>query len=287
MEYTLRASVEYPQVRFLNCSIGLPHQSVRSYFGKMYEAKFLLGALAASMADNHRIGYHASVFASGALSEINAFAIGASLLDPRAQIILTWGDVPAGGLAEAMCREGVSVMSGADMSKPLEDPTAYGLHRLVDGKVAGIAMPVWNWGRYYELIVRSLLHGTWDETSDDSQVRAVNYWYGMSSGVIDIRYAPGLPYQTRKLVQLLRNGIVEAPSIHLAASSIAKTAWCRSKAFPRCRARKSSRWTGWQTTWWAPFRSPTMSRRSAPYENPCHSRYRRTMPLGVLSQRTL
>lgn len=82
MEYTLRAAVEYPQVRFLNCSIGLPHQSVRSYFGKMYEAKFLLGALAASMADNHRIGYHASVFASGALSEINAFAIGASLLDP-------------------------------------------------------------------------------------------------------------------------------------------------------------------------------------------------------------
>ena len=78
-----------------------------------------------------------------------------------------------------------------------------------DGKVTGIAMPVWNWGRYYELIVRSLLHGTWDETSDDNQVRAVNYWYGMSSGVIDIRYAPGLPYQTRKLVQLLRNGIVE------------------------------------------------------------------------------
>ena len=167
------------------------------------------GANVIFMADNHRIGYHASVFASGALSEINAFAIGASLLDPRAQIILTWGDVPAGGLAEAMCREGASVMTGADMSKSLEDPTAYGLHRLVDGKVVGIAMPVWNWGRYYELIVRSLLHGTWDETSDDSQVRAVNYWYGMSSGVIDIRYAPGLPYQTRKLVQLLRNGIVE------------------------------------------------------------------------------
>lgn len=129
-----------------------------------------------------------------------------------------------------MCREGVSVMTGADMSKSLEDPTAYGLHRLVDGKVSGIAMPVWNWGRYYELIVRSLLHGTWDETSDDNQVRAVNYWYGMSSGVIDIRYAPGLPYQTRKLVQLLRNGIVEDPSTPLAASSTARTAWYRSKA---------------------------------------------------------
>ncbi|MFR7796917.1 MAG: hypothetical protein ACLU37_01015 [Collinsella sp.] len=46
------------------------------------------------MADNHRIGYHASVFASGALSEINAFAIGASLLDPRAQVILTGAMCP-------------------------------------------------------------------------------------------------------------------------------------------------------------------------------------------------
>ncbi len=43
---------------------------------------------------------------------------------------------------------------------------------------------------------------------DGKPVRVVDYWYGMSSGVIDIRYAPGLPYQTRKLVQLLRNGIV-------------------------------------------------------------------------------
>mgnify|MGYP006962773296 CR=1 FL=1 len=50
------------------------------------------------MADNHRIGYHASVFASGALSEINAFAIGASLLDPRAQVILTWAMCPPAAL---------------------------------------------------------------------------------------------------------------------------------------------------------------------------------------------
>lgn len=187
-----------------------------------------------------------------------------------------------------MCREGVSVMTGADMSKSLEDPTAYGLHRLVNGKeVTGIAMPVWNWGRYYELIVRSLLHGTWDETADDQQVRAVNYWYGMSSGVIDIRYAPGLPYQTRKLVQLLRNGIVEGSINPFGGELHSQDGVVQIEGFPHCRARKSSRWTGWPTTWWAPFRNSTMSRRSAPYENPCHSRYRRAMPVGVLSQGAL
>lgn len=209
MEYTLRAAVEYPRVHFLNCSIGLPHQPVRSYYGKMYEAKFLLGALAASVSDNHRIGYHASVYASGAVGEINAFAIGAALVDPRAKVFLNWGDVPAGNIADAMRAEDVDVLSGSDVAKPYGDPNSYGLHRLVNGEAVGLAMPVWHWGRYYELIVRSLLHGTWDEAADAEAGRAVNYWYGMKSGVIDVRYAPGLPYQTRKLIQLLRSGIIE------------------------------------------------------------------------------
>lgn len=209
MEYTLRAAVEYPQVRFLNCSIGLAHQSVRSYYGKMYEAKFLLGALAASIADNHRISYYAPVYASGAVSEINAFAIGAALLDPRAKVYLHWGNMPTGDLAAIMQAEGVSVLSGADVAKPFDDPTSYGLHRLVDGRAVGLAMPVWYWGRYYELIVRSLLHGTWDDVDDGSRSRAVSYWYGIESGVVDVRYAPGLPYQTRKLIQMLRSGMIE------------------------------------------------------------------------------
>ena len=209
MDCTLRAAVEYPQVRFLNCSIGFAHQSVRSYYGKMYEAKFLLGALAASIADNHRIAYYAPVYASGAVSEINAFAIGAALLDPRARVYLHWGDVPSGDLAATMRAEGVSVLSGADVAKPFDGPGSYGLHRLVDGHTVGVATPVWYWGRYYELIVRSLLHGTWDDVVDGPQPRAVSYWYGIESGVVDLRYAPGLPYQTRKLIQLLRSGMIE------------------------------------------------------------------------------
>ena len=209
MEYTLRAAVEYPRVRFLNCSIGVAHQAVRSYYGKMYEAKFLLGALAASLADNHRISYYAPVYASGAVTEINAFAIGAALMDPRARVYLHWGNVPAGDLAVTMQKEGVSVLSGADVAKPSDDPMSYGLFRLMDGKAVGIAVPVWYWGRYYELIVRSLLHGTWDDVGDGTRERAVSYWYGIESGVIDVRYAPGLPYQTRKLIQLLRSGLIE------------------------------------------------------------------------------
>lgn len=41
----------------------------------------------------------------------------------------------------------------------------------------------------------------------------MSYWYGMGSGVIDVRLSPGLPYQTKKLVRMLHEGIV-AGTIH-------------------------------------------------------------------------
>ena len=179
-------------------------------------------------------------------------------------------------------------MTGADMSKSLEDPTAYGLHRLVNGKeVTGIAMPVWNWGRYYELIVRSLLHGTWDETADDQQVRAVNYWYGMSSGVIDIRYAPGLPYQTRKLVQLLRNGIVEGSINPFGGELHSQDGVVQIEGFPPLPSTQIVEMNWLADNVIARFRSSITSRRSVPYEYPSHCRCRGALPVGMFSQGAL
>lgn len=90
MEFALRAAVRYPHIKFLNCSVHLSHGAVRTYYGRMYEAKFLLGALAATLSDDHRIGYVSTYPICGNIANINAFALGASLVDPRAKIYLTW-----------------------------------------------------------------------------------------------------------------------------------------------------------------------------------------------------
>ncbi len=208
MDLTVQAAAQYPGMRFLNCSVGLPHQLVRSYYGKMYEAKFLLGALAASMSDTHRIGYRAYYPVLGTIAEINAFALGAALIDPRARVVLSWSRGETCDLAGAMREQGVDVMSGSDVVKPFEGSNEYGLHMLRgDGALVDLAGPAWRWDRYYELIVRSLLHGTWDEVAGAGADKAVNYWYGMSSGVIDVDLAPELPVSSRKLVEFLRGGI--------------------------------------------------------------------------------
>ena len=57
MRQTLRAAVEHPGPAYLNCSVSLSHSAVRGFYGRMYEAKFLLGALAASLAGHHKLGY--------------------------------------------------------------------------------------------------------------------------------------------------------------------------------------------------------------------------------------
>lgn len=42
---TLKAAVKYPKVRFLNCSVDQAYSSIRTYYGRIYEAKFITGAL--------------------------------------------------------------------------------------------------------------------------------------------------------------------------------------------------------------------------------------------------
>ena len=60
MPATLKAAVTWPQVKFLNCSLHMTHPYVRTYYGRIHEAKFILGAIAGSMAQDGRLGYIAS-----------------------------------------------------------------------------------------------------------------------------------------------------------------------------------------------------------------------------------
>lgn len=218
MDETTRAAIHYPKVRFLNCSLNLPRNSVRSFYGRTYETKFLMGVLAASMATNHKLGYCADAPVFGTVADINAFAIGAGLVDPRAKVYLKWASCAHRDWQEELLDEGVRVVSGADAAFPFADDNAYGLYEVLERgassmdahyPVHNLALPVWNWDRYYELIVQSILRGTWDKVPTSDHAQAVNYWYGISSGVIDVALPLSLPYYSRKLVDMLRTGIVK------------------------------------------------------------------------------
>ena len=209
MEHALKAAVKYPKIKFLNCSVHLSHEAVRTYYGRMYEAKFLLGMIAATISKDHRIGYVSTYPICGNVANINAFAIGASLVDPEAKVFLTWSCLKEEYWREYVRENHFSVVSGPDLIKPKNADNEYGLYTIgEDGTIVNIASPVWNWGKYYELIVQTILNDAWDAESANIKDSAINYWWGMSSGVIDIFQSDALPYSTVKLVSIIRKAIM-------------------------------------------------------------------------------
>ena len=204
---TLKMSVKYPRVRFLNCSVNAPYSSVRTYYSRIYEAKFITGAIAGAMANNDRIGYIGSYPIFGVPASINAFALGAQLTNPRAKISLRWSCL-GGNPVEEFISNGINVMSNRDVptadKKYLEFGT-YGTYMVEDGVLSHLGSPVWLWGHFYENVIRAILNGNLGKGHDNRY--ALNYWWGMASGVIDVRLADTLPEGLTYLCNMLRDGL--------------------------------------------------------------------------------
>ena len=204
----LRAAVKYPKVRFLNCSVDAPYSSVRTYYSRIYEGKFITGAIAGAMSDNNTIGYIGSNPIFGVPASINAFALGALMTNPRAVISLRWSCVEENPV-EAFLREGIRVVSNRDVPTPGQkrlEHGSYGTYFIEpNGNLLPLASPCWMWGKFYEHVVRSILCGSWDDSGKGE--RAVNYWWGMSSGVIDVTLSKHLPEGLRQLAWILRKGL--------------------------------------------------------------------------------
>lgn len=209
MEDSLRAAAAWPSLKFINCSVHLHHDLVRTYYGRLYESKFLLGVLAASLSKDHRIGYVAAYPICGALADINAFAIGASMVDPEVKIHLAWSCIKDKNWRDSLYGNGLSIISGPDLVKPSRLDSEYGLFiHHDDGSIQNIASPRWNWNWYYDLIALTMLNGAWDSETSAIGDQALNYWWGMSSGVVDVELTDKVPYSAVNLHSLLKKGII-------------------------------------------------------------------------------
>ena len=202
---TLKMALKYPKVHFLNCSADQPYSSLRTYYGRMYEAKFITGAIAGAMARNDRVGYIANYPIFGELASINAFALGAQFTNPRAKVELRWSCVPGSPQAELRAA-GVQVISNREapnLNQMTLDFYNYGTFLYDDqGDQIPLGIPVWCWGSFYEFVIRSVRAGTWKEGK--SSPRAVNYWLGMDSGIIDVKISDQLPAGVAAMANLVR-----------------------------------------------------------------------------------
>ena len=90
VQASVQAAIDNPDVRILNCSLNTSHRYIRTYYARMHEAKFLMGAIAGAMSENGLLAYIADYPIFGTIANINAFALGAKLINPRAKVYLEW-----------------------------------------------------------------------------------------------------------------------------------------------------------------------------------------------------
>jgi hypothetical protein len=207
---SVKAALEYPELYILNCSVKTSYNSIRTYYGRMYEAKFLMGALAASITDGNDLGYVEQFPLYGTVSNINAFAIGAQFINPWAKVHLSWSGLINANWKEEFRRKDIHTISGPEFSKPFERSREFGLYISSNGEVGfNVAAAVYNWGKYYEIIIRSILEGNYDANSLAKTHSALNYYYGLKEGVIDVILSGNLSYSSKKLMSILEKEIEE------------------------------------------------------------------------------
>ncbi len=210
---SVRSAIQHPEVRFYNCSIKMSYSSIYTYYGRMYEAKFLLGAIAAAMTKSDRLGYVADYPIYGTLANINAFAMGARMINPYVKVCLEWSRTSESNPALKLKEAGITYISGEEMITPDKASREYGLYvKREDGTLENLAAPIWHWGKFYERIVKSVCLGG-GELSSLKGKKAVNYWWGMSAEVVDVIYSQNLPHGIHRLIDFLKNSI-RAGSFH-------------------------------------------------------------------------
>ena len=205
----LKVAAQHPKTRILNCSLNAPHPLVRTYYPRTYEVTYLLGILAGVMARTDRVGYVAANPVYGIPAAVNAYAQGLKTVRPDAKVVLRWACLPdPAHPLDFSDRPDVEIFYARDNREPEGTHRDYGLcRRQPDGTLQPLGLPVWRWDTFYTEIIRSIFDGAWD--SDAAGARAVNYWWGMSSGAEEIDYSKDLPAGTLQLLDLMEKMLHE------------------------------------------------------------------------------
>jgi len=188
MDPTLTVAMDYPDVYFEHCSGYKTNDNMATYFGRIYQPRYLSGIVAGSMLEEGFIGYVAAFPIPEVIRGINAFTLGVRSVNPEAEVRVVWtttwyDPVLEREAAEALLDEGATIIAQhQDTTEPQKAAEERGLVSVgYDSDMAQfvgdsvLTSPVWNWGPYYVSRVQAAMDGTW-ETSQ--------FWGGLADEVV-------------------------------------------------------------------------------------------------------
>lgn len=213
MDAVINVAKRFPDVRFEHCSGFKTAPNASTYFGRIYEARYLSGIVAGKMTKSNLIGYVAAHPIPEVIRGINAFTRGVRTVNAQAKVRVVWTNTwynPASEkeAAKALLDAGCDVIAQhQDTPGPMqaaEERGKYGISynspMMQFAPKAVLTGPVWNWGPYYVKRVKAAVDGTW---------KTGQYWGPMADGVVGLApFNKIVPAEVVKLVDAKKRDIV-------------------------------------------------------------------------------
>ncbi len=216
---------KFQNVKFVHFSGYDTKENINSYFGRLYEPRYLAGILAGIKTKTNIIGYVAPFGIPEVIMGIDAFSLGAKSVNPNAQIEISWTNTWSNREYERKSAEFLIHQKNVDVITHHQDTcevikTAskngiysigyhYDMSKTYDKVLTSV---IWNWGKYYSRIIEDVLKGSnfsfFDLFGGSNEIE--KFWGGMKSGVVDItEISDDLPPQTKTMINSVKKSIME------------------------------------------------------------------------------
>ena len=208
------AAKKYPNVLFEQATGTTVSKTLSEYYGAVEDGDFLSGMAAGAASKTGKIGFVVPYAIPECIREVDAFTMGAQLMNPKATVKIVWTNTwfaPATErtAAEALVSAGVDVLGdGQDSPTTGQVAEAHGLKWTgYDSNQESFAPTAWltattyNWGPYYIMEVKAAMDGTWKS----------HFWYGSLADhfVVMAPFGPSVTQATRKAILAKEAAIIK------------------------------------------------------------------------------
>ena len=205
-DYVAEMAEKYPNVVFEHCSGSkMNDKNFGNYFGREYQGRYLAGMAAGKATKTNKIGYVAAMKIPECIRGINAFTLGVRAVNPEATVNVVWTNTWYDPTVEKQSAESL-LQAGCDVMAQHQDTpsalqaaeaanafsTGYNTSMIAKAPKGYLTSPIWNWGPYFEKVVKSVMDKTYKPES---------YWGGLETGTIAIdQFGPSVTQETKDAI---------------------------------------------------------------------------------------
>lgn len=166
-----------------------------------------MGMIAGALTESHHIGYIASYPIYGTAANINAFSIGVAMVNPTATIYLDWSTTQESMVEDFPLDIDIIYIEGEKFDLDSKEAKASGLFDVRSGKFINLATIETHWDVFYRKIIKSILNNTYSIDEYNAGNESINYWWGLSNGLLDVSFSEKMPAQLERLIRLVRDNM--------------------------------------------------------------------------------